>query len=206
MRLPARRAALDPYRPYLERRWAAGCRNGMRLWREIRAQGFAHSYSGVARFVAGLRRADTTGQPSATPGQEGTPRPPTARQVARLFLWRPSQRTAEQQAYLARVRQADEAVAAAYTLTQDFATMLRERQGARLDGWLAAALASAVPALRRFALGLQGDLAAVRAGLTEPWCTGPVEGQITKLKLLKRQGYGRAGFTLLRQRVLRAAS
>jgi transposase len=75
------------------------------------------------------------------------------------------------------VRQADEAVAAAYTLTQDFATMLRERQGARLDGWLAAALASAVPALRRFALGL-----------------------------LKRQGYGRAGFTLLRQRVLRAAS
>jgi transposase len=206
MRLPVRRAVLDPYLPYLERRWAEGCRNGMRLWREIRALGFAHAYSTVARFAAGLRRAEGAGQPAAATGQAAAPQPPTARQVARLFLWRPSQGTAERQAYLERVRQADEAVATAYTLTQDFATMLRERLGARLDGWLAEALASAVPALRRFALGLQADLEAVRAGLTEPWSTGPVEGQITKLKLLKRQGYGRAGFTLLRQRVLRAAS
>jgi transposase len=65
--------------------------------------------------------------------------------------------------------------------------------------------AGAVPALRRFAAGLKSDLAAVRAGLREPWSNGPTEGFVHKLKLVKRQAYGRAGFALLRQRVLRAA-
>ena len=206
MRLPARRAVLAPYLPHLERRWAEGCRNGRRLWREIRTQGFAASYATVARFVAQLRRAERAGQPAAGVVRQIEAQPPTARQVAGVFLQRPDRRTAAQQAYLERVRQADEAVATAYTLTQDFATMLRERRGVRLDGWLTSVSASGIPELRRFALGLQGDLDAVRAGLTEPWSTGPVEGQITKLKLIKRQGYGRAGFALLRRRVLRGPS
>jgi transposase len=161
MRLPARRAALDPYRPYLEQRWAEGCRNGKRLWREIRAQGFTHSSSGVARFVARLRRAERAGQPVATT-RRAARRPPTPRQVAMLCLRRPEKRTPAQQAYLDQLRQADEALATADTLTQDFATMLRERDGERLDAWLAAAEASPVPALRRFATGLRGDLDAVR--------------------------------------------
>ncbi|MDP9373531.1 MAG: ISL3 family transposase, partial [Chloroflexota bacterium] len=204
MRLPARRAALDPYRPYLERRWAEGCRNGKRLWREIREQGFAQSYSGVARFVARLRRAERTGQPTSATRRAAT-RPPTPRQVAMLCLRHPQKRTPAQQAYLDQLQQADEAVASAYTLTQDFAAMLRERRGERLDDWLAAAEACPAPALRRFATGLRGDLDAVRAGLTEPWSNGPTEGFVHKLKLLKRQGYGRADFDLLRQRVLCAA-
>ncbi len=83
--------------------------------------------------------------------------------------------------------------------------MLRTRQGEGLADWLAEADASAVAELRAFAAGLRADEAAVQAGLTEPWSTGPVEGQITRLKRIKRQGYGRAGFALLRQRVLRAA-
>jgi transposase len=205
LRLPTRGTALTPYRPYLLRRWQEGCRNGRRLWREIRAQGFAASYATVARFVAQLRRAERVGQPAASAVRQVEAQPPTARQVAGFFLRRPDRRTAGQQAYLDRVRQADAAVATAYALTQGFATMLRERQGASLDGWLASVSASGIPELRRFALGLQGELDAVRAGLTEPWSTGPVEGQITKLKLLKRQGYGRAGFALLRRRVLHAA-
>lgn len=97
-----------------------------------------------------------------------------------------------------------EAIATADTLTQDFAVMLRERRGERLDAWLAEAEACPVPALRRFATGLRGDLDAVRAGLSEPWSNGPTEGCIHKLKLLKRQGYERAGFDLSRQRVLAA--
>ena len=205
LRLPTRGTALTPYRPYLLRRWQEGCRNGRRLWREIRAQGFAASYATVARFVAQLRRAERVGQPAASAVRQVEAPPPTARQVAGFFLRRPDRRAAGQQAYLDRVRQADDAVATAYALTQDFATMLRERRGASLDGWLASVSASGIPELRRFALGLQGELDAVRAGLTEPWSTGPVEGQITKLKLLKRQGYGRAGFALLRRRVLHAA-
>ena len=204
MRLPARRAAIDPYLPYLERRWAEGCRNGKRLWREIREQGFAHSYSGVARFVARLRRAERAGQPATAP-RRAAPRPPTPRQVALLCLRRPEKRTPAQQVYLDRLQQADEAVASAYALVQDFAAMLRERRGERLDDWLAEAEGCPAPALRRFATGLRGDLDAVRAGLSEPWSNGPTEGFVHKLKLLKRQGYGRAGFDLLRQRMLCAA-
>lgn len=202
MRLPARRSALDPHLPYLERRWAEGCHNGKRLWREIRERGFAQSYSGVARVVARLRRAARAGQPAVA--RRVTTRSPTPRQVALLCLRRPEKRTPSQQAYLARLRQADGAIATADTLTQDFAAMLRERRGERLDAWLAEAEAGPVPALRRFATGLRGDLDAVRAGLSEPWSNGPTEGHVHKRKLLKRQGYGRAGFDLLRQRVLAA--
>jgi transposase len=132
LRLPARRAALDPHMPYLERRWAEGCCNGKRLWREIREQGFTHSYSAVARFVARLRRAERAGQPTG-PTRRATPRLPAPRQVALLCLRRPEERTPAQQAYLDQLQQADVAVASAYTLTQDFAAMLRERRGERLD-------------------------------------------------------------------------
>ncbi len=83
--------------------------------------------------------------------------------------------------------------------------MLRERRGERLDNWLAEAEGGPVPALRRFATGLRGDLDAVRAGPTELWSNGPTEGFVHKRKLLKRQGYGRAGFDLLRRRMLCAA-
>jgi transposase len=95
-------------------------------------------------------------------------------------------------------------VAAAYDLTQTFATMARERSGERLDAWLDEA-ACAAPALGRFAKGLRADYDAVRAGLTVVWSNGQVEGQVNKLKLIKRQMYGRAKFDLLRQRVLQAA-
>jgi len=110
-----------------------------------------------------------------------------------------------QQAYLNRLLAHDAAVATTYRLTQSFATMIRERGGARLDAWLAEADGSDVPALRRFAAGLRADLEAVRAGLTESWSNGPTEGFVHKLKLVKRQAYGRAGFAVLRQRVMLAA-
>lgn len=82
--------------------------------------------------------------------------------------------------------------------------MVRDLEGESLDGWLEEAEACKAPALRRFATGLRKDLAAVRAGLTEEWSNGPVEGFVHKLKLLKRQGYGRAGFDLLWARMLAA--
>lgn len=96
-------------------------------------------------------------------------------------------------------------LATAYRLTQDFAAMVRERQGERRDAWLIEADACEVPALRRFAKGLRAALAAGRAGLTEEWSNGPTEGFVHKRKLLKRRGYGRAGFDPLRQRMRCAA-
>lgn len=201
------RSPLDPYEPYLRERWQAGCRNGLQLYREIRARGYARSRGPVARYVTHLRR---TAPPGAAPAPDASvapvPRPaPSARRVARWFVRRPDRRTPAQEAYLARLCAAEPALAVAYALTQDFAAMLRDLQGERLADWLAAADERAPAELRAFAAGLRADEAAVQAGLTEPWSTGPVEGQITQLKLIKRQGYGRARFALLRQRVLRAA-
>jgi transposase len=196
---------LTPYEPYLLQRWQKGCHNGMRLYREIRERGYAHGASNVMRFVGLLRRDAAAGRPAGTSRLTKAAPTPTARHVAGLLLRRPADLKPEQRAYLERVRQADVALATAYRLAQDFATMVRERQGERLDAWLAEADTCDVLALRRFAAGLRADLAAVRVGLMEAWSNGPTEGFVHKLKLLKRQGYGRAGFDLLRQHVLCAA-
>ncbi len=107
--------------------------------------------------------------------------------------------------YMDQLTQADPVIAQAYTLSQAFLTLVRERRGDALEAWMAKAAASGIEALARFAQGLQEDLAAVKAGLTLPWSNGPVEGHVNRLKLLKRQGYGRADVGLLRQRVLQAA-
>jgi transposase len=96
-------------------------------------------------------------------------------------------------------------VGAAYELAQGFVGMLRGRHPEMLDGWLQEALSSVSPELRGFAEGLRADHDAVRAALRGEWSNGQVEGQINRLKLLKRQMYGRASFALLKQRVLYAA-
>lgn len=82
--------------------------------------------------------------------------------------------------------------------------MLRTRMGEGLDAWLTRALASQIPEFGSFVQGIERDKAAVKAGLTLPTSNGLVEGKVNKLKLIKRMGYGRAGFALLRQRVLHA--
>jgi transposase len=122
-----------------------------------------------------------------------------------LFVRRPADLTDEQRATVECVRGADMSFAEAYQVSQDFAALLRGRDGERFDAWIAAASASEIAELRRFAQGLLPDIAAVRAGLTLEWSNGQTEGQINRLKTLKRQMYGRAGFVLLRQRLLHSA-
>lgn len=130
---------------------------------------------------------------------------PTAKNVAALFMRRQEMLNGEQKAYyLQKLCTSDAALADARRLTQEFAKMVRELEGEKLDRWLEEAEASGAAVMRKFAAGLRKDHEAVRAGLTESWSTGPVEGFITKLKLLKRQGYGRANFDLLRARALAA--
>jgi len=213
-----RGTVLDAWKPYLLRRWGEGCHNGMRLWREIREQGFAYSCTNVARFVAQLRRgeiacpqtcADDAGSAGGcvTPSSVGRPLATdwSARRVAGLMIYRPEQLSDRQAGYLTQVCGADEAIGEAYRLTQDFLSMVRERTGERIEEWIAEVQKSNIAELRRYAVGLQVDRAAVRAGLTLEWSNGQVEGQIHRLKLLKRQMYGRAGFDLLRRRVLATA-
>ena len=201
-------SVLDPYVPYLLRRWNEGCHNGKKLYREIREQGYTNSEETCARFTAQLRRAEARGKPiSSVPrARAGSVAglSPTAKNVAALFMRHEEKLDEEQEEYLERLREADEALADTRRLTQEFAEMVGRLEGEELDGWLRDAEESDSTAMRSFAAGLRKDLDAVRAGLTEEWSNGCVEGFIHKLKLLKRQGYGRAGFELLRARMLAA--
>jgi transposase len=192
---------LEPYEPYLLQRWTEGCHMATVLWRELRDQGFAHSVSNVQRFVAQLRRdgPPTIGQ---SPSAFTKPHGPPPRQVASLLLRRPEKRTDEQSAYLTQLRATDPVIATAIDLAEDFLAMLRQREGERLPAWLVAAETSGIDDLARFARKLRADLAAVQAGLTVRQSNGQTEGQVNRLKLLKRQGYGRAKVDLLRKRVL----
>jgi transposase len=143
-----------------------------------------------------------------------TPKPPvrtppkrrlTAREVSWWYMLPPEQLTERQQAQLRQVCQAEADLHMAYELTQEFVKMVKERKKDCLEAWMKRAQQSGLPALKGFARGLRRDYAAVEASLSSPWSQGQVEGQITRLKLLKRQMYGRARFDLLRLRVLHAA-
>lgn len=96
-------------------------------------------------------------------------------------------------------------VVRAYTLAQQFVRMVRKRQAEPFDSWLISCLESEIPDIQTFASGLQKEYDPVKAALTFPYSNGPVEGQINKLKHIKRSMFGRGSFELLRQRVLKAA-
>jgi transposase len=198
------RRVLAPYEPYLLQRWAEGCRNRSRLFLEIRLQGYQHSARTVSLFLKQL----SDEQPSASAVASSRPpltRVPSARHVACLLVWRTDRLPEDERSYLERLCDQEPTVARAYELAQEFVTMARERTGQGLDAWLTQATASEITELDRFARGLTDDRAAVEAGLSLEWSNGQTEGQVNKLKLLKRQMYGRAGFDLLRFRLLYAA-
>jgi transposase len=198
----ARQPMLAPYRDHLLRRWDEGCRNAMRLWREIRGLGFPGSSSVVSKLLARWRREQRA-------GQRPTPLPPatqrlSVRRATLLLTRRPERLHRDERALLDQLCALDPAIAVAHGLARDFAALLRGRRGEEMDAWIARAEGADIAHLRRFALGLRGD-PAVRAGLTEAWSNGQTEGHVGRLKYLKRQGYGRAGLTLLRARVLAVA-
>ena len=203
-----RASVLDPYMPYLVRRWNEGCRSAKRLHQEIREMGYRHSIDTVNRLLSSFRYTEQQGEkiPLAPRAKTGAiaGASPTAKNVAALFMRREELLNAEQKEYLGRLCASDRALADARRLTQEFAKMVRNLEGEKLDGWLEEAAGCEASVIKKFAASQKKDLAAVRAGLTEEWSTGPVEGFITKLKLLKRQGYGRANFDLLRARALAA--
>jgi transposase len=177
----------------------------MQLWRETQALGYAHSARTVSRFITRLRQASAAGWAPATQTSPYTrAQGPSARAVSFTWVCPAAKRAQDAQLYVDQLTQADPAIAQAYTLSQAFLALVRERRGDALAAWMAEASASGIAALARCAQGLQEDLAAMQAGLPLPWSNGVVEGHVNRLKLLKRQGYGRAGVGLLRQRVMQA--
>lgn len=150
-----------------------------------------------------LRLAEAAGQAAASPGEGLTPP-----QAVGLLLIRPAERTPAQAAATRQLRALHPDIGVAVALLDRFAALIRARDDAgqeeRLDRWLADTAGSRIPELTAFVVKLRQDLAAVRAGLTLPWSQGQTQGQILKLKLLRRQMYGRGNFDLVRKRALHA--
>jgi len=192
---------IDPYLPYLFQRWESGCHNMVRLHQELAAQGYKGSYASVRDHL--VRRL-SGGKKNASKGVKLSPAPLPVQHVTFLFLRWPEDLDNEERGTILQLRQSHPELDLAYDLVQEFAKMLRTRTGKDLDTWLAKAVASQIPELQSFVPGIERDKAAVQTGLTRPESNGIVEGKVNKVKLIKRMGYGRAGFPLLRQRVLHA--
>src|SRR5215207_3457979 len=165
-RTPRRRppSPLAPFAEYLTGRWAEGCHNGMQLWREVCEQGYAgpryRIWEVVQRLRDGLPAIPESGIESR-PAPAPRPRPPSPRQVAGIFLRRPTDRTAEEQQVLGQVIERCPDARIAFELTERFLSLMRERQAASLDAWLTDATQSGLPELQRLASGLLSDHAAV---------------------------------------------
>jgi transposase len=227
------RSPIDIYLPQVRRRWEEGCHRFEDLFTEIKAQGYSGKGYGLRRVLAVWRtefereqgRADkplpkyarvskaATLQniPRAAYGLEssaviGPPQPaPSPRRVAWIISRPAEELSDEDRLYLGRLFELSPEIEQAQSLTQRFIGLMRERKSEEFDAWLGEAGHSDVAEMKAFAKGLKQDYAAVKAGLTYEWSNGQVEGQINRLKTLKRAMFGRANLDLLKARVLKAA-
>jgi transposase len=204
---PGRRAAplLNAFAGSIDAWIKGGGRNAAELYRDLVRQGCQASYDMVRRYVA--RRVGSTGRrgPRAGPLKPPAQRVPSARRLSFAFIRRPQDRDDEEQQRLDRLRAGAAELREGLGLAAEFAALLRKVGTGSVADWLAAAEGSACRELRLFAASLRQDESAVTAAVMEGWSNGPVEGQVNRLKTIKRQMYGRAGFDLLRARVRRAA-
>lgn len=187
--------SLQPYVGYLQGRWQAGCMNISQLYREIGACGYEGSRSLLSTALQAWRSA----QP-----------PPKERRRTRhlsirwLCVRPPEDLGDEERAALEVVLAEDDTLAVGHQLLQRFRALVAARSVSDLTTWLVDAETSGLAPFESLVTGIRSDYAAVEAALTTTWSNGPVEGHVHRVKLIKRQGYGRAGFALLRRRVLAA--
>jgi transposase len=198
----------DAFDSYLRERWATGERTSRVLFAELRAQGDRGAESTVRQYLAAWREGpQRPGRRPPGPDAPAAPAPPkrrafSARQT-RWILLRPLDDLDDvERAYRTALCQESAPIATAQALAEQFRQMVRTRTRDDLDTWLVAASESGIPELVSFASGVQRDYAAVAAGLDGTWSQGQTEGQVNRLKLLKRQSYGRASFDLLRRQML----
>ncbi|MBD2234978.1 ISL3 family transposase [Phormidium tenue] len=205
------RSLLDPYKPQLLDWWNSGIREPSLLMKLLKPCGFEGSLRTVQRYLSGLREAQ--GLPpvrikvaQALPKVVDPQSPPfTPRQAAYLVVLKPDNRQAEETDLLERVVQQHPDLSQLVVLADAFLQLLRQRQADAFDDWLLKAARCALKPLQTFAKGLFDDYAAVKASLMTEVSNGPVEGLNNKLKMLKRQMYGRANLELLAKRFIMAA-
>lgn len=203
--LPQNLAHALPFLAEIQTLLAHGEPTCQQVWQSLQANGFHGSYSSVHRLLKHLGWQPSRGS-RQEPGRHGSDQPVLRFYSARQVMWMSMRETSElepdEQRYWQALNALCPAVATSYDLTQRFLKMVRERDVAPLDIWLADAAGSGIQELKQFAKGLRRDAAAVRNALQEPWSNGPVEAHIQQLKLLKRSMKGRATFDLLRKRVV----
>lgn len=208
---PRQPSMLDPYEPYLHERWTAGCRTARQLWREVRERGYPGSPKRVTQWVQQRREEPAP----TTPGRyrcavqrriAAGPQRRTAsiRQLTWLLLRDLDDLDPDERTALAALRTASPAIEQTYGLSQQFQRLLRHRTPDALTAWFQRAAASGIPDLQTFADGLAQDREALHQALVQPYSNGISEGFVNKLKVLKRQMYGRAKVDLLRLRLLLA--
>ncbi|HYU76685.1 MAG TPA: transposase, partial [Ktedonobacteraceae bacterium] len=222
------KSLLHPYLPYLEKRLAQGCRNAKQLWEELVAQGFTGGYKLVNWWLAprrekpgpkhslsekdllGLTQEEETGTSSQQPERVATSEAlqPVALEAPRHLVWLllrdPSSLENQEQRTLSLIRE-HPLVETLYDLARSFMKLMKERDFEAFDFWLKRAERCGIPDLESVTLGLQKDYEAVKTSLLLPYSNGPVEGQVNRLKFVKRSMFGRGSFELLRSRFLEAA-
>jgi transposase len=192
--------SLTPYEGYLQERWHQGARQALPLWRELVKRGYPGEYRSVARYIAALKRLGRSDQDKVLP-RTGL----SVRHAVAVALQRPDRRSASERQTLLAIHALHPELHQVLTALEGFAALLRERPvraAAELNAWEAKALTASAPELTAFITKLEQDRDAVVAGLSLPFSQGQTEGQITRLKALKRAMFGRANFDLLRKRFL----
>ena len=187
-----RPSSLDPYLPWLDAQWTAGCHNGLALWRALRQLGFRGCRGVVSEWSARRKRAE-----KADAGAIG--RAPSARTIARLLTIGREQLSKAQTITVAAIERGVAALAETRDILAEFQAIIRRKALCELDAWLNRAAGSLIAA---FANGIIKDREAVQAAISSAWSNGQTEGQICKLKLVKRQMYGRGKIDLLEARVI----
>jgi transposase len=190
----------DRYMDYLRRRWNEGCHNALVLFGELVEQGFQGSVPSVRRTVAAWRKT-----PEST--REGEMKPhaprsalgkrPSSRRVSWLLFLPAEELDADDKKFIEAIRRHAPPLSIAGELAQQFREIVKTQRAGSLSDWITRACGSSVPSdIRRFALGLLADQPTIEASILLPWSNGQVEGQVNRLKVVKRESYGRASLDL----------
>ena len=194
---PPKRGLLDPWREWLKEQRESGNYNASRIWREMVARGFTGSETIVRDAVAKWRKGWNPPVTTAV-------RLPSVSRVSRwLMPWRI---TKDEENYASRfvslMCEKEPELKIAQQLALEFYRILKTQNKSQLSSWFTRVHESGSAEFRRVAAGMEADAAAICEAISSRWSNGVVEGHVNRLKMLKRQMYGRAGFELLRQRVM----
>lgn len=175
----APKSKVKQYDSYLRKRWQEGCRNSSALWKEFQQLGYEGQYNRVYRYLQRYRT-----------NQQRSPR-----SAACIFMTTSSDLTTADQDDWHQLTSSSEALASIYQFSQDFISMFADQAVERLDDWRSAAGYSEFKIFKNFAVSLREDLAAVKPALTYNWSHGQTEGQVNRLKTIKRHMYGEPTLT-----------